>query len=388
MRSVRDIPFFANIPILVRAALNAPVKNGEVVNDYRLRRAAPTIRFLAERGAKVVLISHLGEQGTETLSPVARALEKIVPGTSFFGETVGERARAAVRDLPPRNVLVLENLRRDKGERTNDRAFARELAALADVFVQDSFDTCHRAHASIVGVPELLPSYAGLLLEEEVHELSRALAPKRPALAVIGGAKFGTKEPVLMRLLQTYDHVFVGGALANDFLKAAGQPVGKSLVSTADSSHVKKLLVNPKLVIPVDSLVIPASAVGTPNARARARIASPGGVWSDEVILDHGPGTSALLSSLAEKAKTILWNGPLGKYEDGLTDATDAFAQAVAASNAHSIVGGGDTIAAIEKLGLLSRFSFVSTGGGAMLDFLAKGMLPGIEALDNSPFTR
>ena len=384
MRSIRDIRLFENIPILVRAALNVPIEGGKVANDYRLRRALPTIRFLVERGAKVVLISHLGEQGTETLSPVALALGKLLPSVSFFPETIGKRVRGAIRDLAPGHVIVLENLRRDKGERTNDRTFAQELASLADIFVQDSFDTCHRPHASIIGVPKLLPSYAGFLLEEEVTELSQALAPKHPALAVIGGAKFSTKEAVLTTLLKTYNHVFVGGALANDFLKASGQEVGKSLVSNVDETTVKMLLADTKLVVPMDSLVIPAKLLGTADARSQARIAPAGQVRPDEIILDHGPNTVALLSNLAQKARTILWNGPLGNYENGFIDATDAFATAVASSNSHSVVGGGDTVASIEGLGLLPQFSFVSTGGGAMLDFLAKGTLPGIGALDKS----
>ena len=382
MRSIRDIRLFENIPILVRAALNVPVENGKVVNDYRLRRALPTIRFLAERGAKVVLISHLGEQGTETLAPVALSLGKLIPGVSFFPETIGKESRSAIRNLAPGTILVLENLRRNKGEHMNDPSFAKELSSLADIFVQDSFDTCHRAHASIIGVPKLLPSYAGFLLEEEMKELSEALAPKRPALAIIGGAKFRTKEAVLTTLLETYDHVFVGGALANDFLKALGQEVGKSLVSGADEKVIKKLLAHPKIVLPVDWLVIPARLAGAMNARLEAHIASAGQVQPSEIILDHGPGTITLLSDLAQKAKTILWNGPLGNYEHGFIDATDAFARAVASSHAYSVVGGGDTVASIEGLGLLPRFSFVSTGGGAMLDFLAKGTLPGIEALN------
>ena len=383
MRTVRDIPLFENIPILMRAALNVPVENGKVVNGYRLQRALPTIRYLTERGARVVLISHIGEKGTETLAPVARALGDLIPNVSFFPEIVGARARSAIRDLSPGNVLVLENLRRSRGEQENSSAFARELAALADIFVEDSFDTCHRRHASIVGVPELLPSYAGLLLEEEVRELSRALTPAHPALAVIGGAKFSTKEPVLTALLEKYDQVFVGGALADNFLKVSGQEIGKSLVSIADPMRIKKLLANKKLILPIDSLVVPADKVGTADMRKAARIAAAGQVRPNEIILDHGPGTSALLADLAHKVKTILWNGPLGNYENGFTDATDAFARAVAASGARSVVGGGDTIASIQNLGLLSHFSFVSTGGGAMLDFLAKGTLPGIEALDN-----
>lgn len=381
MRSIRDIELFQNIPILVRASLNVPVANGTVANDYRLRRALPTLRYLAGRGARVVLASHAGEQGTETLAPAARALRRLIPNVSFSPETVGAPVRAAIRSLLPGHILVLENLRRDKSEQHNDPAFARELAALADIFVQDSFDTCHRLHASIVGVPKLLPSYAGLLLEEEVRELSRARTPKRPALAVIGGAKFKTKEEVLTTLLAAYDHVFVGGALANDFLKASGAEVGKSLVSGGDTSALVPLLASPKLVLPVDSLVVPESAGG---ARKAARVAPVGQVRPDEVILDHGPGTSALLANLAEKAATILWNGPLGNYENGFVDATDAFARAVADSGARSVVGGGDTIASIEGLGLLARFSFVSTGGGAMLGFLAKGTLPGISVLDTA----
>ncbi len=381
MRTIRDIPVFENIPILVRASLNVPIEHGKVVNEYRLQRALPTIRFLAERGARVVLISHIGEAGTETLEPVACALGKLIGGTSFFPETTGMRARSAVRNLAPGKILVLENLRRQRGERENDPAFARELAALADVFVEDSFDTCHRPHASIIGIPKILPSYAGLTLEEEMRELSRALTPKHPALAVIGGAKFSTKEPVLMTLLEKYDQVFVGGALGNDFLKASGQEVGKSLISSADPVHIKKLIANPKLVMPVDSLVISANKTGIASERGSARVATIEQVRPDEVILDEGPETSLLLSNFARKAKTILWNGPLGNYENGFIDATDALARAIAESSAHSIVGGGDTVASIESMELLARFSFVSTGGGAMLEFIAKGTLPGIIAL-------
>jgi phosphoglycerate kinase len=381
MRSIREIPVFENIPILVRASLNVPVANGKVVNDYRLRRAVPTIRFLAERGARVILMSHLGEKGTETLKSVAEALGTLIPNVSFSDETIGVRVRAAIRDLSPGNILVLENLRRDRGERANSRAFAQELADLADIFVEDCFDTCHRPHASIIGVPTLLPSYAGLLLEEEVQELTRALTPAQPSLAVIGGAKFMTKEAVLTKLLAVYDHVFVGGALANDFLKYSGQEVGKSLVSEANVHDMKKIIANPKLVLPIDSVVIPFSLLGTPNALSQARVARAGDVRPDEIILDHGPGTEVLLAELAVKAKTILWNGPMGNYENGFVHATNDFARAVARSGAHSVVGGGDTIAAIENLALLPRFSFVSTGGGAMLDFLAHGTLPGIEAL-------
>lgn len=381
MRSVRDIPLFMNVPVLVRASLNVPVEEASVVDDYRLRRAAPTIQFLSEKGARVVLISHLGESGTETLAPVSAALARLVPRVTFCPSTVGEAARKAVRELAPGSVLVLENLRRQVGERANDQAFARELAALADVFVQDSFDTCHRSHASIIGVPQLLPSYAGLLLEEEVSALRGALAPQAPSLAIIGGAKSDTKEILLPRLLASYSRVFVGGALANDFIKATGKEVGKSLVSSADPELLAKLLKQPNLILPIDSLVIPALIRGSLNVRAQARVRGDGEVLPNEIILDHGGATSELLATLVLKAKSILWNGPLGNYENGFVDATDALARAIASSGANSIVGGGDTIASIGKLGLMHKFSFVSTGGGAMLEFLAKGSLPGIDAL-------
>lgn len=381
MRSVRDIPRFENIPILVRTSLNVPVENGRVVNDYRLRRALPTIRFLSERGARVILISHVGEAGTETLAPVAEALGKLIPRVTFCPTSIGPSARDAVRALAPGQILVLENLRRHRGEKMNDPAFATELAALGDVFVQDSFDTCHRSHASIVGVPKLLPSYAGLQLEEEIHELGEALVPTHPSIAIIGGAKFTTKEAVLTTLLERYTHVFVGGALANDFLKASGHEVGKSLVGGVGTEAISALLTNPKLVLPVDSFVVKASEVGTADMRARAGVVTNEQIRPDDVILDHGPGTGLLLTSLALNAKTILWNGPLGNYENGFVDATNTFAQAAATSSARSVIGGGDTVAAVEVLGLLPKFSFVSTGGGAMLDFLAKGTLPGITAL-------
>ena len=339
--------------------MNVPIENGIVTNDYRLRRAVPTIRFLSERGAKVILIGHIGNKGTETLAPVAKALGNIISGVSFFPEIIGEHVREAIRNLIPGKILVLENLRRNSGEKKNDRAFAKELSSLGDVFVEDCFDTCHRVHASIVGIPEFLPSYSGFLLEDEIRELSQALTPKHQSLAVIGGVKFSTKEAIITKLLGTYDNVFVGGALANSFLKASGQEIGKSLVSDTDEKTLRKLLANPKLVLPIDSVV------------------------ENEVILDHGPGTIALLTGLAQKSETILWNGPLGNCEKGFDKATNAFARAVADSKAHSVVGGGDTIAAIEGLGILPKFSFVSTGGGAMLDFLATSTLPGIEAIEN-----
>ncbi|MES2931459.1 MAG: phosphoglycerate kinase [Patescibacteria group bacterium] len=376
MRSVRSIKVLENIPVLVRCALNVPVQQGEVAGSFRLRRALPTIEYLRKRHARVVLIGHIGDKGTETLEPVYRAMKEFIPDLTFCPVTTGPKARDAVRQLPPGGVLMLENLRRDTGEQRNQREFAAALADLADVFVEDSFDVCHRPHASVVGVPEFLPSYAGFLVEEEVRELSKALKPGKPSLAIIGGAKFGTKEPVLKKLLTSYERVFVGGALANDFMQASGRPVGKSLVSGADKTELKTLMGNRKLLLPVDYVVTHA---GEPVSSGR--VAEIQDVNPTETILDDGPKTVALIATHAQKAKTILWNGPLGNYENGFVQGTEAVARVIASSKARSIVGGGDTVAAIEKLGISDQFSFISTGGGAMLDFLAKGTLPGLDVL-------
>jgi phosphoglycerate kinase len=244
------------------------------------------------------------------------------------------------------------------------------------VFVEDAFDVCHRSHASVVGVSQLLPSYAGLLVEKEVKELSKALQPRRPALAIIGGAKFSTKEPVLHALLADYDKVFVGGALANDFLKARGVDVGTSLVSEADPAAMRILSENPALILPLDAVVAPIDA-----SSVEGKTVAVAQVPQSMAMLDVGAETVTALLPVIKKAKTILWNGPLGRYENGFTAGTLALAYAVTSSRAHTILGGGDTVAALDAIGLTKKFSFVSTGGGAMLDFLAEGTLPGLEVL-------
>ncbi len=376
MRSVRDIKILENIPVLVRAALNVPIEKGSVVDAFRMEQALETIEYLRRKRARVILIGHLTGTGTETLLPVHEAMKRYIPDIAFCRVSTGPEARAAVRALLPGQVLMLENLRRSAGEEKNDRTFAAALAELADVFVQDAFDVLHRSHASVVGVPEILPSYAGFLVEREVIELSKALSPKSPSLAIIGGAKFSTKEPVLRKLLSTYTNVYVGGALGNDFVKARGFEVGKSLVSNADSKAMKELLANPRLILSSDAYVARPG-----QKRDAARVSAIDAVGADESILDDGPESLERLSFVIKNAKSILWNGPLGNYENGFTDTTEGVALAVAQSKAHSVVGGGDTVAAIEKLGVEKNISFISTGGGAMLEFLAKGTLPGLRAL-------
>lgn len=382
MRTVRDIPKLENIPVLLRTALNAPVKDGKVTTTYRLRAALPTIEYLRSKHARVILLSHvssevgIGGAKTNTLEPMWRAMQDFIPGITFCPVTVGAEAREAVRGLLPGEVLMLENVRRNVGEEKNDPKFAKELAELADLFVQDQFDVCHRKHAGIIGVPKLLPSYAGFLVEAEVKELSRALRPSRPALAIISGAKFSSKEPVIKKLLGLYDHVFVGGALANDFLRAKGYSLGASLLSDRPSSDFEELLKNPRLVVPVDAVVAPQGV-----SVEHGRLSDVRDIQAHEAVLDVGPKTIEALHELVGKAKAVLWSGPLGNYENGFMQGTEALARVIADSQAHSVIGGGDTIVAIEKLKLSGRFGFISTGGGAMLDFLSQGTLPGIEVL-------
>lgn len=377
MRSIRSVRHLENVPVLVRAALNVEVENGKVTNSFRLRKALPTIQYLQKKHARVILIGHISDTGTETLFPIFEELQKHLRGVRWCPVHIGEEAHAAIADLPPGGVLVLENLRRSKGETMNDPEFARELAALGDIFVQDSFDVCHRSHASVVGVPEHVPSYAGFLVEEEVQQLTKALKPKRPALAIIGGAKFSTKEPVLKKLLSVYDKVFVGGALANDFIQALGHSVGTSLTSHPDPEAVRALLAEKRLALPVDAIVAPLK-----SNRVDGRVAALSEVRNDEAILDNGPETSAYLDKLVSQSKTVLWNGPLGNYEQGFVDASEALAGSISSRKNISIIGGGDTVAVVEEMGVADSFSFISTGGGAMLDFIAHGTLPGLQALN------
>lgn len=376
MKSVRKLTHVTGQVVLVRAALNVPVENGKVTGTFRLQKALPTILYLQKKGAKVVLLGHIGEQGTETLRPVYEVMKKAIPHLMFSDVTVGKEAKEAVNSMKNGDVLMLENIRRMKGEKENDPHLAQDLSELADVFVEDSFDVCHRRHASVVGVAELLPSYAGFLVENEVAGLEKALKPKSPALAVIAGSKFSTKEPVLHALLQGYEKVFVGGALANDLLKAEGFSLADSLVSGGDHVAMKEITKNKNLLLPTDAMVAPLDA-----KRSEGELTTIDNIPEHTAILDIGPDTMALLTPHIKKAKTIVWNGTLGKYETGFIDGTRELAKAISKSKAHSIVGGGDTVAALDMLGLTSKFDFVSTGGGAMLDYLAYGTLPGLEVL-------
>jgi phosphoglycerate kinase len=358
--------------VLLRLDLNLPVVGTEVRDDFRVRRSLPTLQFLKDAGAKTIIVSHLENEFTDSLSRIASHLAKFIPIKAFV--TKLDDAHAVVDSMKEGEIIMIENLRSNLGEKANDPVFAGRLASLADIYVNDAFAVCHRSHASIVSVPKLLDSYAGPLLAEEIEELSKAFNPKRPFLFILGGAKFDTKLPLIEKFMNIADYVFIGGALANDVFKEKGFEVGRSTVSDAQI-NLKHIEMNPKLILPSDVVV------ATPLSK---QTKPPESVGPDETIMDSGPQTISELSDLLHEVQFVLWNGPLGNYEKGFFQGTEDLARAIAESSARSIIGGGDTIAAIDKMGLLDKFSFVSTGGGAMIEFLAQGTLPGIEALKRS----
>jgi len=373
MKTIKDIEVLEGVRVLVRVDFNVPIKNGVIVDDFRIRSAFPTIDFLREKGAKVILIGHLeaNEPSENTFKPVADHMNKLGKQVTFVANL---RNANAVIDNEMKNgdCILLENLRHDEGEKKNDPAFAKALASLADIYVNDAFSVSHRVHASVVGVPSLMQSYAGFQLEKEVSNLSKAFSPAHPFLFILGGAKFDTKLPLLEKFMKSADNVFVGGALATDIFKTKGYEVGVSLVSKGDfdlSSYAQ----NPKLLLPVDII--------TQNNEIRPAES----LLATDNSMDCGPKTLELLAEKVKEAKFILWNGPLGIYEKGYKTSTLTLAKMIAdgSGNITSLVGGGDTLAAIAENNDEDKFTFVSTAGGAMLDFLANGTLPGIEALEN-----
>ncbi len=355
--------------VLVRLDLNVPIVGNEVRDDFRIQRSLPTLRFLREAGAKIIIISHLESEATESLSRIAAYIGRNLPIKAFV--TNYADAPSVIATMQEGEIIMLENLRKDAGEKENNPVFASRLANLADIFVNDAFAVAHRSHASVVSIPKLLPSFAGPLLATEIEELSKAFNPEHPFLFILGGAKFDTKLPLIEKFIGIADHVFVGGALANDVYKEKGFEVGQSLVSKTQV-NLSHIVDSPRLIVPTDVM---ASSASSRMAK------SPEHVSPDEKIMDAGPQTVAELSDLLNDIKFVLWNGPVGDYEKGFAEGTEGIAEAIVASGATSIIGGGDTIAVVAKLGLLDKFTFASTGGGAMIEFLAKGTLPGIEAL-------
>lgn len=370
--NLKDVNDLKGKRVLLRASLNVPVYNQKVTNHFRIKRALPSIKYLQEQGAKVIVVAHIGRDPEASLEPVAQVLHDKCQ-VQFVKANTGSLVQEKLNSLKPGEAVLLENLRQDPREKSGDKQFAKELADLADIYVNDAFAASHREHASIVGVPQYLPSYFGFNFVHEYEELSRASKPDHPALFILGGAKFETKLPLVEKYTETYDTIVVGGALANDFYKAAGYEIGQSLVSDIDlRGHV--VFDNPKVETPVDVVV---------DGPQGKRATSPDQVTKEERILDAGPKTIAQLIPHIAKAKTILWNGPLGNFEAGFGEATKELAKLIADADGYSIVGGGDTIAAIEELGVEEKFNFMSTAGGAMLTFLETGTLPAIESVNS-----
>jgi len=392
-KTVRDIDV-AGKRVFLRADLNIPLDDGRITDDTRIRASIPTIRYLLERGASVVLASHLGRPKGKVndalrLKPVADRLSQLLGGpVRMTGDALGPGVHDAVGKLRPGELILLENLRFHGEEEANDPKFAKALADLADIYVDDAFGSAHRAHASTEGITHFLPSVAGLLLEREVESLSRLLyRPPRPFHTVIGGAKISGKLEVLEALLARCQAILVGGGMANTFLAARGLPLGKSLVETEQLDNARRIVAEARrkrvrLMLPTD--VVVAAQV---HYRAQRQVVAVDAVPKDWVVVDIGPQTVAAFTEHLGKAKTIFWNGPMGIFEiEPFAEGTNAMARFLAersAAGVITIVGGGDSVAAVDRLGLTDRMTHVSTGGGASLEFVEGKTLPGVEALDD-----
>ena len=389
MKSIRDLNLSGR-RVFLRVDFNVPLDGGRVSDDTRIAETLPTVRLALERGARLVCASHLGKAKGKrkpelSLAPVAvRFAELLGRAVRFVDDCVGPDAAKAVEALQPGEALLLENLRFHAGEEANDPAFAAALAALADVYVDDAFGAAHRAHASVVGVPRLMSEKgAGLLLEKEVRELSRLLEPDRPFAAILGGAKISGKIDTLRVLSRRADVLLVGGGMANHFVRAIGLPVGRSLLEEDKVPLAREILdycreAGKTIALPSDFVV-----AKSPDDGAAAKTVSIQKIPDDLMALDVGPKTLEQFARLLAPAKTIFWNGPMGVFEKPPFDAgTMGVARIVAAAKAVTVVGGGESVQAAHEAGVAEKFTHVSTGGGASLEFLAEGKLPGIEALE------
>jgi phosphoglycerate kinase len=371
--------------VLVRCDFNVPLENGYITDDRRIEESLPTIRALRDQGAIVILASHLGRPKGPTpelsLAPVAIRLSELLDqNVELLPDCVGEQVRKRVDEAAPREILLLENVRFHSEEEQNDSAFSRELAALADVYVNDAFGTAHRAHASTEGVAHHLPGYAGILIQKELEQLGGIVQnPPRPFIAIMGGSKVKDKIALIDNLLPKVDHLIIGGGMTYTFLKAQGKEIGKSILDANSIEYAANLLAEygSKIALPTDLVVADAF-----SADANTRIVSASDIPADWEGLDIGPESRAAFTRMISVAGSVLWNGPVGVFElEPFAGGTRAIADALAASQGVTIVGGGDSAAAVEKFGLAEKMTHVSTGGGASLEFLEGKVLPGIAAL-------
>lgn len=379
--------------VLLRCDFNVPQnkETGEITSDKRIKAALPTIKYLLDNGAAVIACSHLGKPKGEwkpklSLAPVAEHLSKLLDRPVIFAnDIIGEDAKAKAAALKPGEIMLLQNLRYDIREEKNDPEFAKELASLADIYVSDAFGTVHRAHASTAGVAAYLPAYAGLLVLKELSVMGKALEePTRPFVAVLGGAKVSDKIGVINNLLSKADTIIIGGGMAYTFIKAMGYEIGKSLLEEDKLDYARSMIEkakekNVKLLLPVDT------AVGSEFAPdCERKVVKVSEIPADWMGMDIGPETIKLFSDAVKSAATVVWNGPMGVFEfDAFAQGTEAMAKALAESGAVTIVGGGDSAAAVEKLGYADKMTHISTGGGASLEFLEGLELPGVACLMN-----
>lgn len=372
--------------VLVRCDFNVPLDGDRITDPRRIQESLPTIKHLLAQGAKVVLCSHLGRPKGKrvqelSLAPVAAALSEMLgQPVALAPDCVGDEVKALVAALAPGQALLLENLRYHDAEEANDPAFVAQLASLATVYVNDAFGTAHRAHASTEGVAHHLPAYAGFLIEKELRYLGAALdEPKRPFVAILGGAKVADKIPVIESLLPKVDQLIIGGGMAYTFFKAAGHEIGSSLLDEASLDFARELMAKEshRVFLPTDTVTADRFA-----ADAEPLVVASNAIPADRMGLDIGPETRARFAEIIAKAGTVIWNGPMGVFEfENYAAGTRAVAEAMAASDAVTIVGGGDSAAAVEQMDLADRMTHVSTGGGASLEFLEGRTLPGIAAL-------
>ena len=387
MKYLRDFDF-KDKKVLIRVDFNVPMskdKNISSKEDWRIKATLPSINYLLDQGAKLIILSHLGRPKGKVvqdlrLDPIAKRLEELLnKKVTKLNDCCGEEVEKSISNIKSGEIIFLENLRFYSEEKNNDEKFAKRLASYGEIYVNDAFSVNHRAHASLVGIPKYLPSCAGLLLEKEINTLSKVSdKPNRPLVVIIGGAKISTKIKFINKFLISADDLLLAGALANTVIAAKGIAIGQSVIEKNMEEEVEEIiLTSPKLHLPVDAI-----ASADFSGKGSSRIALIGNTEEQEMILDIGPDTIKLFSSVLNIAKTIIWNGPMGKFENRkYQQGTLGISKALANSKAYKIIGGGETIFALEKLKLLNKINHVSTGGGALLEYLAKGFLPGIEAL-------
>lgn len=389
-KSVKDIEVKGK-RVFVRVDFNVPLDGEVITDDTRIRKALPTIQYLMEQGARVILASHLGRPKGEVvekyrLTPVARRLSELLGKEVIkVNDSVGEEVKQAIAAMQNGDVLLLENVRFHAEETKNDEKYARQLAELADVFVNDAFGAAHRAHASTAGIAKYLPAVAGFLMEKELTMLGQAVTtPRRPFVAIIGGAKVSDKIGVIENLLSKVDTLIIGGGMANTFLRAQGYQTGKSLVEPDKVDLARELIERAatrqvELLLPTDVVVARAF-----EPTAENRVVTVTKIPEDWMVLDIGPATAAKYAEAVQKAATVVWNGPMGVFEmDVFAKGTEAVAKALADSSAITIIGGGDSVAAVNKIGVADKISHISTGGGASLEFLEGKELPGVAVLQS-----